>query len=42
MQMDFDIAFTFRNWEKWPINLGIIYVKNNHENKRLTSAAPGI
>ncbi|MBT90059.1 MAG: hypothetical protein CL921_00685 [Deltaproteobacteria bacterium] len=33
MQMDFDIAFTFRNWEKWPINLGIIYVKNNHENK---------
>ena len=33
MSLDFDIAFTFRDWEKWPINLGIIYVKNNQNKK---------
>ena len=33
LRTEFDIAFTFRNWKKWPINLGIIYVKNNKNNK---------
>jgi len=33
MATEFDIAFTFRNWKKWPINLGIIYIKNNTNNK---------
>ena len=33
MATEFDIAFTYRNWKKWPINLGIVYVKNNKNKK---------
>ena len=35
MATEFDIAFTYRNWKKWPINLGIVYVKNNKDKKAM-------
>ena len=42
METEFDIAFTFRNWKKWPINLGIVYVKNNKNKNHIIFLKIGI